>query len=160
MPTIGLQPLDVIQLAIRLETNGAEFYGRAATAAADPELRSLWRTLAAREKEHAASLRATGGASIFRPPQLATEVDEAVAMFFDDWLKNDVLDAAAERARAIADRGDRAEIAQLALSLEKDSIAFYAGLRDLLDGEEAGALAEKLIRDELRHVVEVGRLLR
>jgi len=155
MYAIGFQLDDVLDLAIQMETNGAEFYELAARSASNTATRLLLNGLAAMEREHGAAFiamkeRLAGGAGHADP-----EADAAVSSFLAAWLKGDVFDRDTRAASAVARSGTFAAILGVAVQMEKDSVTFYSGLRQYIADDEAEKVLDRIIREELRHVADL-----
>jgi len=54
-----------------------------------------------------------------------------------------------------AKHGSIVEILRTAIELEKDSIVFYLGLKEILVDETDRAMVDGIIREEMRHIVDL-----
>ena len=133
---------DILEVAEQLEKNGARFYRNAAENTEDPSIRELLAYLASMEDQHErtfAGLRAE-----------LTEQDKRPGAFDPD-------DETARYLKALADRrvfheksidlNSLEEVLKEAIVTEKDSIAFYVGMRELVPGSlgkvrRAGTIAK------------------
>jgi len=152
MEVIGFQLDDVLDQAIQMENNGAEFYELAASSAAKTAPRLLLKGLAAMEREHKAAFmamkkRLSGGAD--------TQADEDVSSFLAAWLKGEVSESDTKAASEVARSGTFADVLGVAVQMEKDSVAFYSGLRRYIADDEAEKVLDRIIKEELRHVADL-----
>lgn len=159
METIGLQLVDVIDLAIQMEETAAEFYQTAGKAVRDVDKRSLLLGLAAVEKEHAATF-ARMKEKLEASASVDSEVDALVAGFLSSWIEGEVSYTKPELATELARSGSLREILAKAVEMEKDSISFYSGLRSYVASSEAEEAVAEIMREELGHVVDLSKALK
>ena len=151
---------EVFEMAIRIENNGAAFYLKAAALQSDNENQKFLEGLANMEDQHRkifTELRTTliekdKGPKVFDPHD---EVSQYLAAMADT--------IGGEGSPSVADAltGDETleEILQTAVGLEKDSILFYLGLKDLIPPQSGRDRIDEIIREERRHVVQLSNLL-
>lgn len=160
METIGFQLEDVLDLAVQMETNGAEFYELAARSTPQTAARLMLSGLAAMEKAHRAAFmslkeKCGGGASASD-----SEVDAAVSSFLASWLDGEVFDRDKEKTLAVARSGAMVDVLRVAIRMEKDSIALYTGLKEYVVDDESEGTLGRIIKDELRHVADLNTAFR
>lgn len=139
---------EILAIAEEIERNGAAFYRTAAKGAPDDVTRELLDELARMEDQHEKTfvgLRA----------QL-TEKDKKPGAFDPD-------DETARYLKALADRrvfheksidlNSLEEVLKEAIITEKDSIAFYVGMRDLVPGNLGKDKISAIIKEEMGHLV-------
>ncbi len=150
---------DVFTMAIRIEENGTTFYSLAAARAADTVARDLFLDLAAMEEGHVRAfktLRSDLSYSlspvIWDPEGLAESYLQAAAdthIFTveaaDDRLKKDM---------------SAQEVLETALQFEKDSVAFFAGMKEILPDADGKAEIDKLIKAEMDHIRMLSAVMR
>ena len=139
---------EILKMAEEIEKNGAAFYRTAAAGAVDDAAKNLLNELATMEDQHEnvfASLRA--------------ELSKAEK-------KSDTFDPGDETAqylKSLADLrvfNDKAiditsleDILNEAICAEKDSIAFYVGLRGLVPDNRGKEKVDTVIKEEMQHLV-------
>lgn len=144
---------EVFEMACQIERNGAEFYRQAAGQAPDDKSRQVLEELAYWEKKHE---------EIFDrmrkdiPEQVRTayvDPEDEAALYLDSIVAGKVfpLDGPAEAP------GTAEEVFEAAIAKEKDSIAFYTGLREAVPGGREGV--EEIIAEEMKHVRILSDLL-
>ena len=155
---IGLAFEDLVDLAFQMETNGAAFYRKAAERSADPETRRLLADLQGMEEAHArlwAEMKVhLGGAD-----PIVKEADETASEYLRTWLSGTAFDRSPEQVAAIAASGSVPEILRVAIGLEKETIAFYTGLRALVADDRVLSRLDSMTKEELKHVAELSRTL-
>jgi rubrerythrin len=161
METIGFDIIDVLQFAIRMETDGAEYYELASKNASGPTSRLMLTSLAAIERGHKALFekllkerQAVDGGHV------DPEVDAIVTSFLASWMEGAVFDKDEGAALEVAKSGAIADILRMAVRMEKDSIVFYIGLKDYVADRDAKRILDRIIKEELRHVADLSGAIR
>lgn len=143
---------DVFAMAVRIEENGRTFYTGAAEMAKDPAAKTLFNDLADMEAGHIdsfKSLRATLPDSdlsniIWDPEGLAESYLQATA---DTHIFT--VEAAKTRLEKVK---SPSEVFDMAVQFEKDSVAFFLGLKELLPDPKGKVEVDKLIKAEMEHI--------
>ena len=151
---------EVFEMAIRIENNGAAFYRKAAGLQSDTDNKIFLEGLANMEDQHRkifTEMRTTliekdKSPKVFDPYD---ELSQYLAAMADTM--------GGEGSPSVADSltGDETleEILQTAVGLEKDSILFYLGLKDLIPLQSGQARIDEIIREERRHVAQLSNRL-
>ncbi len=139
---------EILAMAEEIERNGAAFYRTAAGGASDESIRDLLEELAGMEDQHEktfAEMRAG-----------LSEADKKPGAF-------DPEDETARYLKALADRrvfheksidlNSMKDVLEEAIVTEKDSIAFYVGMRDLIAADLGRDKISAVIKEEMRHLV-------
>ena len=155
---IGLAFEDLVDLVFQMETNGAAFYRTAAARSTDPEIRKVLTALQGMEEEHA---RVWAGvkADLGGPGPIDREADETVSEYLRTWLSGAAFDKSPEEIAAIAGSESMPEVFKVAIGLEKETIAFYTGLRALVVDDLVLARLDGMTKEEIQHVAELSRTL-
>jgi rubrerythrin len=143
---------DVFAMAVRIEENGKTFYSGAAEMATDPAAKTLFSDLSAMEAGHVEafkSLRSTLPDSdlsniVWDPEGLAESYLQATA---DTHIFT--VEVAQSRLEKIK---TPAEVLDMAIQFEKDSVAFFVGMKELLPDPAGKGEVDKLIRAEMEHI--------
>lgn len=159
MEVIGFRLDDVLDLAIQMETNGVEFYENAARSTPQGAGRLLLDGLAAMEKSHKAAFVSLKERRGIGTPAGDSDVDAAISSFLTSWLDGEVFDRDMEKSLGVARSGAIVDILRVAIRMEKDSIAFYTGLREYVANDEAEPVLDWVIKDELQHVGDLNTAL-
>ncbi len=151
---------EIFEMAVQIERNGGRFYRLAAKDEENPDARRLMLELAAREDDHE---------KIFMSMKEEFSASEKVSKTFDPHGE------AASYLRALADRRvfdltidptdffnhpqSLENILQKAIDLEKDSIAFYLGMREMVPQKLGQDQIDHIIKEEMRHIVTLNKEL-
>ena len=138
---------EIFALAEKIERDGAEYYRRAAEFADTEEKKRRLEKLAEMELGHEqtfATMRAdaSGSNAVFDP-------DGEAARYLERIVDGRVFDYRSAPAAELAGKS-LVEIYRKAIDLEKDSIVFYLGIRDLVP--EGRDRIEAIIREEMGHI--------
>jgi len=152
---------EVLEMAIRIESNGAAFYRKAAGMQSDAKNREFLEGLAAMEDQHQKTFT--------EMRKTLTEKDKA-GKVFDPY--NEVSQYLASMADTLGGEGSPSaadaltgtetleDILKIALGLEKDSILFYLGLKDMVPPKYGQEKIDAIIKEEKKHVAQLSGLLR
>ena len=152
---------EIFEVAIRIESNGASFYRKAAATQAEDSNRAFLEKLAAMEDTHQATFEKlrTGlkpqekKATVFDPNQEAAQYLAVMA---------DTHGGEGSPTAADALTGDESiqEIIEIAIGLEKESILFYLGLKDFVPPAYGQDKLDGIIREEQRHIIQLKGFLK
>ncbi|MDH3344163.1 MAG: ferritin family protein [Desulfobacteraceae bacterium] len=151
---------EIFEMAIRIENNGAAFYRKAAGLQSDTKNQKFLEGLANMEDQHQ---------KIFTEMRTTLTQKDKDPKVFDPYDEvSQYLTAMAdtmggEGSPSVADSltGDETleEILRIAVGLEKDSILFYLGIKDLIPSQSGQDRIDEVIREERRHVAQLSNLL-
>lgn len=152
---------EVFEMAIRIESNGAAFYRKAAGMQSDVENRKFLESLAVMEDQHHKTfteMRKTltekdKEGKVFDP---YNEVSQYLATMADT-LGGEGSPSAAE---ALTGNETLEDILRIAIGLEKDSILFYLGLKDMVAPKYGQKKIDEIIKEEKKHVAQLSGVLR
>jgi len=148
---------DVVAIAESFEASSAEVYRQAAGATDRPEVRETLLGLAEMEENHLRAfteLRRLLAREPRRPGQPGREAE-----LLEAWLSREVftgggpLSAATEAQRSVESWLDTA------VGMEKESIAFYSGMRSLV-AEGHRRVLDTIIDEEVYHLASLSYLVR
>lgn len=163
-----VQTLDMIlETAEDIEMDAASFYAQGAAAVDDVLLKSLLSTLGDDERKHAACFKKARAQlaateSPLKAAAIRKECEEYVSAMGNTMLRQ------SRKSVATLLRGSMSSktIMEFARQQERDSIAYYTGLRQLVEGPQLKVI-DNIIREEMRHFCAlqdelqlVGRALR
>jgi rubrerythrin len=144
---------EIFGIGVEIEKNGSAFYAAAAKKAAGAAIKKLLDELAAWESKHVeifTTLRAN------LPPEAKSEnlydPNDEIALCLQAaadshvFIKNSNMEALAASCKTAAD------ILNMALTFEKDSVVFYSTVREAVAEGSGKAEVERLIHEELMHV--------
>lgn len=141
---------DVFAMAVRIEENGHAFYAGAADKTDEPQAKELFEELARMEEGHVHAFKALRGLlpasssdAVWDPEGLAESYLQATA---DTHIFTK--EAALTRLEAVH---NPLEALDMALQFEKDSIAFFIGMKEILPDVEGRGKIDALINQEMDH---------
>ncbi len=148
---IELTAFDALEIAERIERNGARFYRHAAGLCGDHRTQSLFAQLAQWETQH---LEIFGQLK----QRYAARRPADVAHAHGDKTKATQMAGLAvfgmqpDPADELSGRETREDVLRLALEKEKDSVVFYSGLKSFLTDPHDSDALDAIIAEELKHV--------
>jgi rubrerythrin len=148
---------DVLAVAEALEESAAEVYRSAADDAGNVRLRETLIGLAEMEEDHRATF--AGLRSSLSVKGGGDEPDEAVVNLFATWLDDRVFTPVKSIAELDIGDSDMLSWLQTGVGMEKESIAFYSGIREMVVAQDQPVI-DSIIEEELRHLVTLSSLLR
>jgi rubrerythrin len=148
---------EVFEMAEQIERNGVKFYREAAENISDASVRQLFLDLAAMEAEHEKVFASIRGdlADEEREPTVFDPEGEA-ALYLRALADLQLFDKEAEEDFILSEdlpEQDRIrKILRAAIGLEKESIVFYLGMRELVPVKSGKDKIDKIIREEMGHI--------
>jgi rubrerythrin len=155
---------EILRLSEEIERNGARFYTLAAEQSKNPSTRQFFTELATMEKAHEkvfSSLRSKLTAQEQAP--VGFDPEGETAQYLKALAGVSVIDEKAKNAFALAenltDQEGPAKVLKAAIDLEKDSVVFYLGLKEMVPRHMGQERVDEIIREEMRHIrILAGRL--
>ena len=152
---------EILEMAIRIETNGRSFYLRAAELQSDSKTAGFFNKLAAMEEQHKKTFE------IFRDE--LSSLDKEGQVYDPDGQASMYLAVMADThggegdpqiAKTLTGKESLEDILKIALNLEKQSILFYVGLKDLVPQQHGKDKVDAIIDEEKQHVAQLSDVLR
>jgi len=144
---------DVFAMAVRIEENGQQFYSGAARQAEDPTVKGLFLDLAAMEEGHVTIFKnlrrllpaGPDAGSVWDPEGLAESYLQAAADSHIFTVQEEI-----ERLPAVK---EPLAALEMALQFEKDSLAFFLGMKAILPDEGGRREIDTLVHAEMEHII-------
>jgi rubrerythrin len=138
---------DVFEIAKQIEINGARFYREAANRVDEDKHKQFLTGLAEMEDSHE---------KIFADMQAELSAGEAAQTTFDPEDENALYLKALADTRIFFEK-DQPEttmkgILKSAIAAEKDSIAFYLGMKELVSEKQGRPKIDEIIKEEMSHI--------
>jgi rubrerythrin len=151
---------EIFEMAETIERNAVAFYREAAGKASDQETKQMLLDLAAMEEGHEktfAQMRRSLSEgekepTVYDPDGEAIQYLRTMAEFHGTEGK-------VSRTQKLTGRESMEEILRIALQTEKDGIAFYVGIKNLVPAKAGRDKVEKIIVEEMTHVSALGARL-
>ena len=144
---------EIFKIAVQIEKNGADFYKKAASQAQNAPIKDKLLNLADMEIDHQGTFEEMRnqlgdrdkGETVYDP-------DEETQLYLEAFARGHVFNIEAEPAKEITGKESPREILQKAIGLEKDSILFYLGIKDMVPPELGKKKIDQIIAQEMGHV--------
>lgn len=148
---------EIFEMAEQIERNGAKFYREAAGNSSDADVKEMLLSLAAMEDGHEktfAQMRQELSAeekesNIFDP-------DDEVAQYLQTMADFHGTEGKVSPTEKLTGNESLADILKIALQAEKNSIAFYVGIKDMVSSKSGKAKVQAIIIEEMAHVSTIG----
>ena len=143
---------EIFEMAEQIERNGAAFYRKAAGLAKDPEIRTLFSHLAVMEETHLrlfGEMRARYAQD--RGAKRQFDPDDEAMQYLQTLASRQGWEGKASPLREMNGTEPLEQVLWKALAAEKDSVAFYTGMKNMVSAADRRPLDE-IIREELVHV--------
>ena len=146
---------EVMDMAAQIERNGAAFYRKAAENAENDEARDFLITLAEEEDEHLTIFKAMKEILSSRKFDLDLyDTDGQALLYIKTIASGHVFDLQGQDPAKILNGNETlTDVIKIALQAEKDTIAFFVGLRELIPDETEKDKVNVLIKEETKHIV-------
>jgi len=150
---------EIFAMAVEIERTAAKFYRKAAENASDENIKQALLRFAIMEDAHEI---------IFESMVNQIRQESAKVVYDPDGVGEAYLRAIADsrgwEGKASPEKeltGDETiqDVLNSALSAEKESIAFYTGLKEIVSSEEGKLQVEAIIREEMTHVAQLTKML-
>ncbi len=151
---------EVFQMAEQIERNGAKYYRRAAEIVKDQEARQIFISLADMEDTHEKTFaemhsKLTAKESeptVYDPEELTGKYIKALA-------DGRVFDMSVDPAAELTGDESIVDVLKTALSMEKESIVFYTGLKMYVPESLGHKQLDLIIEEEFSHITLIDMLL-
>ena len=149
---------EVFEMAEQIERNGGKFYRAAAKKF--PAMSKVLLDLAAMEDEHLKTF------ANMRAELSGTEIEEQVfdpdgqaQMYLRVMADGHVFDLKADPSEQLASKNTPESVLKMAIGVERDSIAFYVGLKEAVSSRAGKDKVEDIIKEEMGHIVTLNQKL-
>ncbi len=147
---------EIFAMAEAMERQGARFYRAAAVSCKDQSRRRLLIALAEMEEEHEKVFIAIRKDFMDQRPDLeGFDPEGLTASYLHAIADGKVFDS----EKQLTGEETMADIIKHAIKLEKDSIVFYIGIKEMVPISFGQDKVEKIIQEEMYHVVSLNRVL-
>jgi rubrerythrin len=149
---------EVFEMAEQIERNGGKFYRAAAEKF--PALREVLLDLAVMEDEHEktfAAMRAEFAGTELEPPVFDPEGE--AQMYLRVMADGHVFNIRTDPAEQLLGKEKPEDILKMAIGLERDSIAFYVGLKESVSRKAGKDKVGAIIKEEMGHIVTLSQQL-
>ena len=151
---------EVFEMAEQMERNGAAFYRRSAEMTVGNDAGGLLLELARMEDDHErffATMRKRLASSEFG--ELTYDPNGEAASYLQAMMHGRVFGIKGDPTRVFSGSEPIEEVLATAILLEKDTIVFYSGIKEMMPPELGKEKIDAIIREEMSHVTMLNRRL-
>jgi len=155
----SFNPDEIFEIAEQIERNGARFYRRAAESIKDPKAHHLLLTLAAMEDRHVEIFAAMRAELAEGAWDVDFDLDDQAGMYLRAVADGHVFDLKTDPAERLTGKESAEDILRIAIGLEKDSLVFYQGIREMVPEHFGRDKVNRIIDEEMQHIADMSREL-
>ncbi len=140
---------DILDMAVRIEHQGLAFYQACASETEGGKTEDLFRFLIEQERKHAEVF--AGMKEELEDYELPESYPGETRSYLDAFVRDRVFSSPEEAEQKAREISDISEAVDMALELEKASILFYSGIKDVVRESEHEAI-DRIIKEEHNHI--------
>ncbi len=161
MSVYDFNAAEVFEMAVKIEENGAAFYRKAASLQNNDEDIKFLEALAKMEDRHKATFEEMmKELSDAEKKQTVFDADEELSLYLKAMVDAHGGEGDPEAAEALTASDTMERIVSTAIGLEKESILFYIGLKDLVPPKLGREKIDGIIKEETQHVAQLKGFLK
>ncbi len=144
---------EIFEMAEQIERNGCLFYRTAAENSVEPKSQALLVKLAEMEAEHEkvfSSLRSE--LSLRDKTPTVFDPNDQIGLYLQSMADGKVFDMRADVATFFTGKESMADILERAIEMEKNSIIFYLGMKEVISEAWGRDKIDILIKEEMAHI--------
>jgi rubrerythrin len=145
---------EVLDIARTMESNGVDFYTRAAALYPNPEDGVFFRRLAGMEADHERIFARMQKALPPRPEERtgADDMFEASGLFLQALIASENLEGSGFSRYVFTGKETPSQVVLMGVDLEKATILYYMGLRDMFPVPDEKKVIDQIIHEEKDHL--------
>lgn len=152
---------ETLQMAIQIEKNGRNFYQKAAAGTSDSTLKKLFTDLADMEIQHENYFQKLKSELTAKERQQNVyDPDNEGILYLNAFASGHVFKVDRNPAQDLTGNEKPADILDIAIDLEKDSIVFYLGIREMIPENQGKGKVDAIIKEEMKHIRILSEQLR
>jgi rubrerythrin len=157
--SIFFNAAEILEMAIQIERNGAKFYRTAGANAIEPPIKSMFDELAAMEVQHQATFSAMLKEVTAKGTATTFDLEEQGALYLRAMVEGKVFDTKSDPSSKLTGKESLDQILNIAIGLEKESIVFYVGIKEMVREESDKEQIDHIIREEMGHISTLADVL-
>jgi len=148
---------EIFEMAEQIERNGAKFYREAAGIAPEADAKDMLLSLAAMEDGHEKTFAQMRKELSAEEKESNTfDPDNEVAQYLQTMADFHGTEGKVSPTEKLTGKESMADILKIALQAEKNSIAFYVGIKDMVSSKSGKDKMQAIIIEEMAHVSTIG----
>jgi rubrerythrin len=151
---------EIFDIAVQIEENASDFYREASKITGDDATKQLLSEFSTMEAGHAQEFDGMRQelSEIDKEPMTFDPYEEA-AMYLKSFSEAHGWEGKSAKGIKLSGNETKEEILKSALGAEKDSVAFYVGIKDIVFGKSGKEKVEKIIKEEMKHITGISGML-
>ena len=156
--SITFNAAEILEMAEEIERNGAKFYRKAAESIDDKKTHQFLLDLAVMEDHHEKIFKEMKNKlSDTEQRPVTFDPDNEAVLYLRVMADNHVFDIKADSSQKLTGNETPEDIFSMALKADRDSIAFYVGLKAFVPAEIGKDKVEEIIAEEMVHIVTINQ---
>lgn len=152
---------EAFEMAIQIERNGAAFYRKAASLQKEAANKKFLETIARMEDRHMAGFEEMKSAiADIEKTQTVFDPKDELFLYLKAMADAHGGEGDPDVTEQLTGEETMAQIIQTAIGLEKESILFYIGLKDMVPPKLGREKIEDIIDEEKKHMVQLSGFLK
>ena len=144
---------EVFEMACQIERNGAKFYRTVAERVESEPSRELLLRLAEMEDQHEQTFQSMREAVSAREEEYAGfDAEGEAALYLQSLADGKVFDYRADPSEKLTGSESMDEVLRTAIGLEKDSIIFYVGMKEMVPSRAGKEKMDAIVAEEMSHI--------
>lgn len=151
---------EIYEMAETIEKNGSKFYTEASGKVADESTKKMLIDMAAMEEGHFETFQQMRGElTEGEKSETVYDPNNQSAMYLQVMAQAHGSEGKVSPMEKLTGKESMEEILTIAVNAEKDSVAFYSGLKDFVSQKAGKEKVEAIIREELFHIAMLSQKL-
>ncbi|MBD3184806.1 rubrerythrin [Candidatus Poribacteria bacterium] len=155
---------EIYEIAERIEINGEKFYTRAAELTKDSESRKLLELLANMEKKHRQIFADMHAKAVQQNETPVVDPnfdrDNLTALYLNAIADGHIFNTKEDPSKNFTGKETMEDILQTAMTVEKDSVAFYLGMKEMVPENLGKEEVEQVIKEEMSHIAYIAQAMK
>ncbi|MCX5726589.1 MAG: ferritin family protein [Candidatus Saganbacteria bacterium] len=143
--------VEALRVALKLENDGIKFYLKAAQIAKEPEIKDVFKKLAAEEQKHVEVFQKYLQ-KIINEKKLEMEVEPGYEESFFDYVETGVFADLMDMEKTLGRMKCASDVVNFAEGVEMASINFYKAMFDKTENAAGKANLKNIIEEEQKHL--------
>jgi rubrerythrin len=144
---------EIFQIAQQIERNGMAYYNKAAKVFTKDEHRKLFKELSMMEEHHLNDYTKMREEFFDSDKDTVFDVNNEAMAYMQAIANGNVFDPKSNPVEFVKPDSDVIDIIKRAIEMEKNSIIFYIGLKDMVPSKPSKRKVEAIIQQELKHIL-------
>ncbi len=149
---------EILEIAIQMETDGIKFYAAAAEKATDDHAKATLLSLSDWEKTHRAKFIQLKE-EIMESEKAIVNPDGQASLYLEAFATGAIFDISQNPLENLSPDTKVSDVLKIAISLEKDAVCCYLGIKMLVSGHKSKEKVNQIIEEEMEHIRILSELL-